>query len=64
MIMFKGCHRCHGDLYKDRDIYGEFVLCLQCGYYLSDSEVAELASRFRSPETGERRRTEEPALAA
>ncbi len=41
MYMFKGCPRCHGDLFKNSDSYGEFVLCLQCGYYLTDRERGE-----------------------
>ncbi len=32
MIMFKGCPRCSGDLYRQRDQYGHFVTCAQCGF--------------------------------
>ncbi len=39
MFMLKGCPRCHGDLCQGRDIYGEFVVCLQCGYYPGDNEM-------------------------
>lgn len=38
MIYFKACPKCHGDLIKDKDIYGSFIKCLQCGY-LRDLEV-------------------------
>ena len=31
MFWLKGCPRCSGDLYSDRDRYGTFVACLQCG---------------------------------
>lgn len=31
MFWLKGCPRCSGDLYSDRDQYGTFVSCLQCG---------------------------------
>ncbi len=31
MFFFKGCPKCHGDLYVDGDSYGAFVECLQCG---------------------------------
>ncbi len=29
---FKGCPRDAGDLILERDIYGKYVSCLQCGY--------------------------------
>ncbi len=32
MIKFKGCPRCHGDLYLATDIYGRYFNCLQCGF--------------------------------
>ena len=31
MFWLKGCPRCAGDLFRDRDQYGLFVSCLQCG---------------------------------
>jgi len=42
MLFLKGCSRCLGDLYQDRDIYGDYIVCLQCGYYLPDFERMEL----------------------
>jgi len=32
MIKFKGCPKCHGDLYLNQDMYGKYLDCLQCGY--------------------------------
>ena len=32
MIWFKGCPRCTGDLFHERDQYGHFVTCVQCGF--------------------------------
>lgn len=32
MMYFKACPRCKGDLYTNRDVYGEYKECLQCGY--------------------------------
>jgi len=29
----KRCPRCGGDMFIDRDIYGWYEKCLQCGYY-------------------------------
>lgn len=31
-IKFKGCPKCQGDLYLNRDTYGKYLSCLQCGY--------------------------------
>ena len=31
-IYLKTCRRCQGDLYLDRDRYGPFATCLQCGH--------------------------------
>lgn len=32
MVLFKACPRCHGDMHTNRDMYGEYKECLQCGY--------------------------------
>ena len=31
MFYFKACKTCGGDLSLDRDSYGSFLRCLQCG---------------------------------
>ncbi|MFQ6027112.1 MAG: hypothetical protein ACE5Q6_06450 [Dehalococcoidia bacterium] len=31
MFYFKACPKCSGDLYLDKDQYGTFVECVQCG---------------------------------
>ena len=31
-LWIKGCPKCKGDLYSDRDIMGYYRQCLQCGY--------------------------------
>lgn len=33
MWQLKGCARCGGDVYINRDEYGWYVQCLQCGYH-------------------------------
>lgn len=38
MMWLKGCPKCHGDLYDNRDHYGRYVTCMQCGHHLSDLE--------------------------
>ena len=32
MFWFKLCPRCSGDLFEDRDQYGAFITCMQCGF--------------------------------
>ena len=49
MFWIKGCPRCNGDLYEEKDIYSRFVACIQCGHYLN--EVEEAAIRH-SPSSG------------
>lgn len=34
MLNLKSCPRCKGDMYGDRDVYGRFMHCLQCGHYI------------------------------
>ena len=31
MLFFKACPKCPGDMQVNRDQYGEFIECLQCG---------------------------------
>ena len=31
MFWLKCCPRCEGDLYEDKDTYGRYLACLQCG---------------------------------
>ena len=42
MFWFKGCPKCHGDLYSDRDVHGSYVVCFQCAHYLTEAEEARL----------------------
>lgn len=32
MLHLKACPRCKGDMNTNRDMYGEYRECLQCGY--------------------------------
>ena len=32
MFWFKKCPRCSGDLYEEKDQYGHFITCMQCGF--------------------------------
>ncbi len=51
MVWTRCCPRCEGDLQDNRDIYGGYFVCIQCGYYLTDSEEARLRHSIgdRSP---------------
>ena len=46
-IKTKACKRCGGDLYWDRDEYGVYLNCIQCGATVT--ELAGLTSRRPSP---------------
>ena len=47
MMMLKGCPRCFGDLHFNKDTYGEYKLCVQCGYMedLKPRAVLEAAAK-------------------
>lgn len=32
LLYLKSCPRCHGDLHHDRDHYGAYLQCVQCGF--------------------------------
>ena len=32
MLYLKSCPRCHGDVQSNRDLYGTYKGCLQCGH--------------------------------
>ena len=49
MLKLKGCPKCHGDLYLNRDMYGKYLTCLQCGYLKDLPE--EPAIEVREPVT-------------
>jgi predicted nucleic acid-binding Zn-ribbon protein len=41
IVKFKGCKRCGGDLFLERDSEGFYISCLQCGavYNRRDEEI-------------------------
>ena len=43
MFWLKSCPRCGGDLHEERDFYGGYVACIQCGVVLTEEQ--ELALR-------------------
>lgn len=42
MVWLKSCPRCNGDLSENQDLYGRYVTCVQCAYYLSEVEEVVL----------------------
>ena len=40
MFWFKSCPQCRGDLFQERDHYGWYISCLQCGHHLNEVEEA------------------------
>jgi DNA-directed RNA polymerase subunit M/transcription elongation factor TFIIS len=45
MVYFKSCPRCGGDVHADKDWYGAYVNCLQCGWSkdASNTSLSSLA---------------------
>ena len=46
MLKLKGCPRCGGDLRADRDLYGSYEQCIQCGYMKDLSNAERLLARL------------------
>ncbi len=42
MLYLKGCARCKGDMHINRDMYGSYRECLQCGYMVDIDEPNKL----------------------
>ena len=49
MLKLKACPRCEGDLHINRDMYGPYRQCLQCGY-MGDLPCLELGCRCYAPD--------------
>jgi Zn ribbon nucleic-acid-binding protein len=45
MLELRRCPRCRGDVRTNRDVYGEYRECLQCGYMV-DVEIQESPKRM------------------
>ncbi len=55
MLRFKSCPRCKGDVLIDKDIYGWYEQCLQCGYQRDLKKVVKGQSQS-SGETSKARK--------
>ena len=42
MMWLKCCPKCNGDLYEEKDVYGPYIACIQCGHYLTVSEEVDV----------------------
>mgnify|MGYP001580114939 CR=1 FL=1 len=53
MLWLKSCPRCdNGDLSQNTDVYGRYVSCLQCAYYLTEAEEVVLRYSFARDRQG------------
>ena len=43
MVQLKACPKCRGDILLDRDMYGSYLKCLQCGSLKDIVEAYEQA---------------------
>lgn len=41
LLKTKSCPRCRGNLYIDKDIYGWYEECFQCGYLMFLEQINE-----------------------
>ena len=53
MIWIKSCPRCRGDLLQNRDLFGWYVSCFQCGHHLSEVEEATFQHIATLPATAD-----------
>ena len=44
MLYLKSCPRCEGDVRYERDMYGSYLDCLQCGFSISSKNDGVEAS--------------------
>lgn len=58
MIVFKGCAKCEGDLYVERELGETDLVCLQCGYRRTIRSWSDDVQTSRTRERGDRRERE------
>ncbi len=49
MLYLKSCPKCGGDVYLDRDLYGTFMACFQCGHTLNAAEEKKTLAAAKAP---------------
>ena len=63
MWRFKGCPKCHGDIFIEKDLEGWYEKCLQCGY-MHDLVTIATARRDDSARVKRKRTLKETANTA
>ncbi len=46
----KSCPRCGGNIFIDRDLYGWYELCLQCGYLCDLKSIVKARQQAKAEE--------------
>ena len=41
MTFFKGCPKCHGDIVERDDVFGKYLICLQCGFLTDLADLSD-----------------------
>ena len=49
MLKFKGCPKCKGNIVIDRDHFGWYEQCMQCGYLHDFDVVYEVTGHSNKP---------------
>ena len=62
MIFLKACPKCRGPLNLDRDMYGAYLACLQCGF-MKDVGLTNDAAGDQVPLAGKQASNEEMEVA-
>ncbi len=55
-VYLKSCNRCGGDMNSNRDIYGEYRICMQCGNMIDIPKESHLFSLQTSSDNSDRKR--------
>ena len=53
MLYLKSCPRCQGDMHMNRDLYGTYKECLQCGHMV---DIVQPNSLFSVPVPRDKRK--------
>lgn len=55
-VYLKSCNRCGGDMNSNRDIYGEYRICMQCGNMIDVPKGSDLFSLQSSVDNTDRKK--------
>lgn len=64
MLYLKSCPKCRGDMYLEKDSFGVYRQCLQCGYIRDLDAPVFVATEAVADEAHRRGRKRKPAVAA